>query len=332
MSYEFPNSHIYDNTKICKNLYYMEKDNFQYTEKNINDSFNYYEDNEKGNDNDSYSYKFYQNENHLGDNPDKNQDENPDMLFYQSSECVPLLSDKNIQEKNTKSGKTSATSKVLGRKRARPDKQEKKILTKLLAVEDITKTNYGRKKKNSNEKGTHNQLSEDNVMRKIKSNYLKYSHKRINESFNDKNLQFLKLDSEINENLKKEYNEKLMVTKYKELYQTSLISSKYRKQKDINCNLNKNIIEKIYSEENEEKKENKVIKLMESTYLEVFEDFRTLHLKTFLDEIKMVLIRNNENEDYIQKYLEKMENLCMNYENWFHKKNGRNRKKKIKMI
>ena len=49
-------------------------------------------------------------------------------------------------------------------------------------------------------------------MRKIKSNFLKYSHNRINDSFIDKNLQFLKLDSEINESLKKDYNEKLMAT------------------------------------------------------------------------------------------------------------------------
>ena len=44
-------------------------------------------------------------------------------------------------------------------------------------------------------------------MRKIKSNLLNYGHQKLNDSFENKKLYFLKLSSEINENLKKDYNE-----------------------------------------------------------------------------------------------------------------------------
>ena len=82
-------------------------------------------------------------------------------------------------------------------------------------------------------------------MRKIKSNYLEFIHNSLNDSFKNKNYKFLRLYSEINENLKKDYNEKLMKTILKELYETSPISTKYRRQKKDNFHHNKQLIEKI---------------------------------------------------------------------------------------
>lgn len=336
MACDFSNVHSsFDNSNICQSLFYIEKDSFHYTDKNGIDSYNFKDYGRDENENDSYSFKFYQNEDHLDEKTDKN-DENPDVFNFQSPLSVQKLSDKNIQiqEKNTKLGKTSATSQTLGKKRERPDGQKDKTPTKLSSDKVTTKkrSNCGRRAKGQKNREGHTQLSDDNVMRKIKSNFLKYSHNRINDSFIDKNLQFLKLDSEINENLKKDYNEKLMKTNFKELYETSEISSKYRKQKNINNTLNKMIIKKIYSEENEEKKEYKVIELLENNYLDLFKDFRNFYLNIFLDEIKATLIKDEESEEYIKIYLEKMKHLCMNYEDWFHKKNGRNREKKIKII
>ena len=322
--YENANSNLY-NTIHC-----LEKDSCPYTEKNNQNEF--LTDNENEN---FYEKNQFQDEFKFDESTAKNQDnfeDNPDVFLFQ-----PPVSIQNLQEKIspenycTNSGKTRATSLTLGKKRERQDIE--KINAKIKSSEETTtkiKTNCGRKKKEDKEKGQHTQLSEDNIIRKLKSNYLKYNHNQINQSFKDQTLQFLKLDSEINENLKKDYNEKLMNTTIKELYETYPISSKYRKQKTDNSDLNKKIIYKLYSEENEEKKEHEVIRMLNSTYLESFENFREKNLYEFLNEIKSILEKNGESKEYIQEYSEKLEKLCKSYKDWFLSKSGRRREKKQK--
>ena len=78
-----------------------------------------------------------------------------------------------------------------------------------------SKLNMGRKSKNVTEKGDHTKYTEDNMMRKIKTYFIKYIHNLINKSINNKNLQLLKLDSEINLKLKRDYNIKLMATTFR---------------------------------------------------------------------------------------------------------------------
>ena len=321
--YENANSNLY-NTIHC-----LEKDSCPYTEKNNQNEF--LTDNENEN---FYEKNQFQDEFKFDESTAKNQDnfeDNPDVFLFQPV-SIQKLQEKILPENYcTNSGKTRATSLTLGKKRERQDIE--KINAKIKSSEETTtkiKTNCGRKKKEDKEKGQHTQLSEDNIIRKLKSNYLKYNHNLINQSFKDQTLQFLKLDSEINENLKKDYNEKLMNTTIKELYETYPISSKYRKQKTDNSDLNKKIIDKLYSEENEEKKEHDVIRLLNSTYLELFEYFREKHLDEFLNEIKNILEKNGESKEYIQEYIKKMEKLCMKYEDWFLSKRGRRREKKQK--
>ena len=321
--YENANSNLY-NTIHC-----LEKDSCPYTEKNNQNEF--LTDNENEN---FYEKNQFQDEFKFDESTAKNQDnfeDNPDVFLFQPV-SIQKLQEKILPENYcTNSGKTRATSLTLGKKRERQDIE--KINAKIKSSEETTtkiKTNCGRKKKEDKEKGQHTQLSEDNIIRKLKSNYLKYNHNLINQSFKDQTLQFLKLDSEINENLKKDYNEKLMNTTIKELYETYPISSKYRKQKTDNSDLNKKIIDKLYSEENEEKKEHEVIRMLNSTYLESFENFREKLLYEFLNEIKSILEKNGESKEYIQEYLEKLEKLCKSYKDWFLSKSGRRREKKQK--
>ena len=87
-------------------------------------------------------------------------------------------------------------------------------------------------------------------MRKIKSYFLSYTHNILNKSITDKKLHFLKLNSEINENLKRDYNLNLLNTTFKEIYEKSSISTKYRKQIKDGFDKNKQIIKKIYSYSN----------------------------------------------------------------------------------
>ena len=167
-------------------------------------------------------------------------------------------------------------------------------------------------------------------MRKIKSNYLEFIHNSLNDSFKNKNYKFLRLYSEINENLKKDYNMELMHKTIKELYENSPISCKYRKQKINNSDINKNLIEELYNEPDIDKKEIEVINLLNLTYLDLLKIFRTVYLENFLAKIAKEERSKGEIEENIQDYVKRIKELCLDYENWFEKKNGRKRIKNNK--
>ena len=267
----------------------------------------------------------YQNEEYPNTNNEENElfeiksnvkhDDNFNAFTFKTPDIIDTPQ-KYVNEKsstNLANVKTKATS-LLTKKTKRSNEN---------GENDEKKKNCGRKCKESNEKGNHNKFSEDNIMRKIKSNLLNYGHNRLNDSFEDKNLKFLKLDSDINENLKKDYNEKLMKTTLKELYETYPISSKYRKQKLDNYYHNKQIIKKIY----EDNKEMGVKTILNYNYLDLLNEFKKFMLDNFLNEIRENEIKNGMSEENIEEYVNKIKKLCINYENWFLNKNGRNRKK-----
>ena len=106
----------------------------------------------------------------------------------------------------------------------------------------------GRKKKGEADKGNHNKDSEDNIMRKIKSNFMAFCHELLNQSLKDKSMAFLKLKSNLNENLKRDYNMKLLNKTFRELYEETPITRRFRSQKRDRKDNNKNLIQKIYEE------------------------------------------------------------------------------------
>ena len=162
------------------------------------------------------------------------------------------------------------------------------------------------------------------MIRKIKSNFIDYIHNLINNSIENKELQFLKLDSEINEKLKKDYNIELMNRSFKDLYENTPISKKYKKISKENADTNKNIIYKIYYEE--PYKEFNVINLLNKTYKELFKDFVNNNLDKFLNDIKKKEKKKKESEENIINYIKNIKQLCYSYEDWYLKKKGRNRK------
>ena len=182
------------------------------------------------------------------------------------------------------------------------------------------------KKKTEKDKGKHNKFSEDNLMRKIKSHFLDYIHNRLNNSFRNKNVQFLKLFSEINENLKRSYNIELLNKTIREIYENSPISGRYRKVNEHNSDINKKIIEQIFKEV--DNKEEEVIQILNSKYKDLLSEFRNNNLENFLNKIKEDEKNKKEEKENIDNYILIIENLCLNYENWFLNKKGRNREKK----
>ena len=248
--------------------------------------------------------------NHLND---ENLDENNYLLPE-----VKIFPNENIENVKTK-----FTSKTLGKEMKKLEDDDVKYINKIKEE----KIKAGRKKKGEKDKGKHTKHCEDNMIRKIKSNFSIYSHNLINQSLKNKNIKFFKLDSEINKNLKKDYNINLMNTQFKDLYKNSSLSRKYRKQKIHNFEINKKLIIKLYNDETN--KEIDAIKLLNLTYIEFFKKFREEYLEEFLKIIRNEENKNNESEENIRKYVDSIKNLCFNFENWFIEKKGRNREKKI---
>ena len=300
----FYHSKLYfDNDNDNNNWQRQNNNNITLIDNNINPIFNldYYE--KKNEDKENLELAL-----------DKNNEEDNfnDTGFKTPSE---KNQSKNILEQlnNLGNSNTKATSLITGKKRKR--KSEK--------LENKGKSNCGRKKKDSRIKGNHNKNTEDNIMRKIKTNFLKYINMQLNKKLKNKEHKFLKLDSKINENLKKDYNEHLMKTKIKNLYLNSEISSKYRTKKAKYSDINIKLIEEIYNDYGEYD----IIDTLELTYLDLFKEFRNTYLDEFLNHIRNEELKKDESEEDINSYLENIKNLCLNYEEWFNNKKGRNRNK-----
>ena len=302
------------------------------------------------------------------------------LLEVENNLTLQILSKKDDfnkydQSKFNSNSITKHTTKALGRKTKRNDdylgegiETELNNKTKKIKQLKITKNCHtieinefkkngeekkiqGRKKKEEKDKGNHTKDSEDNIMRKIKSNFLDFSHKLINKSLQDKSWTFLKMKSILNENLKRDYNINLLDKTFKELYEETIISAKYRSPKMDRKDKNKSLIQKIY----EENYEIDTIKLLNLTYRELFNVFTRkiknispeLEMKIegislletdefsdiykFFDEVENQERKHEEPEEDIKSYLEKLKNLCMDYENWFLNKKGRNRSANKKM-
>ncbi len=117
-----------------------------------------------------------------------------------------------------------------------------------------------------------------------------------------------------------------MNTTFRHLYENSQISTKYKKQIIENNDKNKNIIKKIYDEDGD--KEIDAINILNMTYKELFNHFLKNNLDNFLNEVYEKEKENNELEEDIVNYLEKIKKLCYKYEDWFKNKKGRNIMKK----
>ena len=223
------------------------------------------------------------------------------------------LKDNNNNISDNGNKQTKMTSKPLNKKRQRDDGE-------------YPKKKQGRKKKDDDERGEHDKFCEDNMIRKIKSNFIKHAHERINSNITDKDLQLLRLDSEINEILKKDYNLELMDKTFKNLYENTPISSKYKKKDSYS---NKYLIDKLYNEERFT--ESNAIYDLNKTYKELYNDYINNHLDELLNKVKNELEREGkESEENIAEYMEKFKHLCLTYEEWFKSKKGRNGRNKRK--
>ena len=174
-------------------------------------------------------------------------------------------------------------------------------------------------------KESHDKFNADNIMRKIKSNLFDYLILKLNESLRKKEDQFIKLHPEISENLKKDFNEELMKRTIQDIIFNSKINNKYKNKKDSNKILINTIIE--------QNRENKVLNLFSLKFIDFINDIKNDedNLEDFLEKIKFKENRVKQHENMNRdKYMQKLKELFLKYENWFNNKKGRSGKKIIK--
>lgn len=193
----------------------------------------------------------------------------------------------------------------------KPEENDNNKPKKLLCKKRGRKNNNPEKKK----KVEHDKYSQDNMMRKIKTNLLDYIVNYLNESLEDKTFKFYKISSDISENLKKDFNIALMKRTLYDIFKKTKLSNKYRKKK--HNNFNSSLIDKIYKE----KTEIKTIEILEKKYIEIINEIKENNLKEFMEKIE-----EKEKIDEAENfgiYIKSLEELFKDYENWFESKRGR---------
>ena len=212
--------------------------------------------------------------------------------------------------------------------------KEKKYKKGLIFKVKRDNKNIGRIKKNSNLIGKHDKFSEDNIIRKFKGRfhekcrlYINNVYKRylLNHKHDIKKVNDLlqRISPKISRKIKKEDNLKWLKMNLKQVFSEN-VSEK--------CSLypadyNKNNISKLY-EENEAKEVidilNKPVKEMLGYFINNNEipGFDTLDKDTIELENKM----KNNNEERINKYINKYRRTSKNFESIFINKSSRNNK------
>ncbi len=259
---------------------------------------------------------------------------------------------------------------MIKKKRKRRTKEEIEREKSLTQEEKIEKK-QGRIKKclklNSKVKVNHSKDADDNIIKKINTHYTEEVRKWLNRSFlnekrtnfqNEKSRKksnkriFLKLSPKlISTKIKKQSMMKIMETKFKDIFSSNEISSKYKK-KDKDSN--KNLIDQIYKEG----KEYFIIFILEMKFLDGLDyfsgqisdekiinyfknnfNFSDELIKKFISNFDKIgkwmdkLYSNRDKDDKeIKNYLTKINVLCLNYKQSFEKKyiRGENKKNKNK--
>ena len=183
----------------------------------------------------------------------------------------------------------------------------------------------GRKPKNEpkNEKDqfTHSRNKTDNIFDKIKRVIFKYIIEKVNGSLRFTYKRFLNFNTDISQNLKKDYNIELMEKTIKQIFEENTPSNRSDISNEEVKNKNKLIIKEIF----DKNEETETIKILNTKFIDLLKQEETK--KYIIDKIKNKVEKkgtktNTENSD---DYMEKVRYWVENYENWFYEKRGRKR-------
>ena len=224
----------------------------------------------------------------------------------------------------------------------KPKENKKKIF---MAIKEKIKpqngNKRGRKRKGESGKGKHSKKEKDNIIRKIKVHFFRYVKETLNKAIKDKRHKFKNVPYYIISKSSKEFNTDLMNLTIKEIYEESF--QNVDKYKEKNYKRNKWALEYFSKEENEVN-EKEVINLLNLNFIQFFDIFRKEYLPTFLDEINPLSKNKKPNnnkkgesnvdekidEEDVNQYLTKVENVCNNFETLLLNKPNSSKKIKTK--
>ena len=200
---------------------------------------------------------------------------------------------------------------------------QKKRESKTNIEESLTHKKCGRKTKDSNETGDHNKYSNDNIVKKIKTNIFTTILLFINSIIKDNSKKLLNISGEFSKYSKADFNKELLYKSLKEIFSTINISGKYR---NFGNNYNKLKIEQLLNDEDIEKR-NFYEALFNLTFLDCIKHIRGDIFIKELSGLKTLdeLIEDLKGDD---DYKIKYKNYILLFEKIIGDIKGRNRKKK----
>jgi len=241
-----------------------------------------------------------------------------------NSKTLSQKTKKNLFE-NINSGKTEQNNKIFLNRKRKHDKTDEENNENNLdnknseEKKNINENIRGRRKKNVeyDSKPKHDKFNEDNIMQKIKKSIFHYILDNLNKSLKYEIYKFYPLTKEININLKKDFNEKLLNRTIRDIYMKSDLNKRY-----ININdLNRTLIKKIYAQ----KIEKDTINILDKKFKEILDYIREKDLDNFLTEFRNREIKNDDK--LIDKYMKAVKKMLIKYEFWFKLKLERKPKK-----
>ena len=267
--------------------------------------------------------------------------ETEQFLSYKENENTINQTNKINYTNNIDVEDTDTDNDLFLRKKTRREKNIKNSDNKEKKINIKNNEQSSNKKSKSNKNKKHDKYCGDNIINKIRGRFFNsyiidlVQKNSINNDIKLKKLPNKKFIADLN----KEKNEKLYKMKMSDILCQQKISSKYSKFDEYE---NKKIIEQIYKE----KREIKVIKILELTFEELFIIFRRKlndpNDIIKLEEIKAkiegldLLEENNKYKDieYLIKntkkryivtdnYIKEVKRLCLGYVDWFGEKIGR---------
>ena len=192
---------------------------------------------------------------------------------------------------------------------------------------EITENQRGRRNNdevNNNKPANHTKFSEDNIMRKIKGAINAFILDLLNNSIKNKKFKktkFLPLNTDISKNLKIDLNIALLNRTIYDIFTKTGLNERHKSKGDWN----KNLINKIM-EENIEKK---TIYILSLKYYQILEYIKNNKLDYILGKIRTKEEKSKNNENFnLDKYMGKVKELFLNYEEWFDIRKARKTEKK----
>ena len=273
-----------------------------------------------------YFDSFY---NNFGDchfnNQAQAQDDSVIQIFFNNSKEISR--ENNILTKPTSFLASDSDSKINSNDNKKCGERIQIMIEEIEPKKDgnLLGKKCGRKPKNEpkNEKDqfTHSRNKTDNIFDKIKRVIFNYIIEKVNGSLRFTYKRFLNFNTDISQNLKKDYNIELMEKTIKQIFEENTPSNRSDISNEEVKNKNKLIIKEIF----DKNEETETIKILNTKFIDLLKQEETK--KYIIDKIKNKVEKkgtktNTENSD---DYMEKVRYWVENYENWFYEKRGRKR-------